>query len=313
MRRPPILLATSLSPAEEAAWREVLSRAMPDERVVAAEGCEERASVELAIVANPRPGALRDLPGLRWVQSLWAGLDGLAGDPTLPDVPVVRLVDPALAGAMAETAAAVVLWLHRDLDVYAAQQGRAVWRQHPPRLARDRRVAVLGLGEMGRASAALLARIGFDVRGWSRSGARLDGVQVHAGGEGLAAALGGAEILLNLLPLTAETRGILGAASFAHLAPGACVVNLGRGGHLIEADLLDALAAGRLRHAVLDVFGQEPLPAGHPFWRHPGVTVLPHVAACTNPDSAAAIVAAAVAEYRRSGRVPEGFDRRRGY
>lgn len=313
MRRPPLLLVTSLSRAEEAAWCEVLSRTMPDECIVATEGCEERASVELAIVANPSPGALRDLPGLRWVQSLWAGVDGLAGDPTLPDVPIARLVDPMLARSMAETAAAVVLGLHRDLDVYAAQQGRKVWRQHPPRLARDRRVAVLGLGEMGRASAALLARIGFDVRGWSRSGACLDGVQVHAGGEGLVAALGGAEILLNLLPLTAETRGILGAASFAHLAPGACVVNFGRGGHLVEADLLDALAAGRLRHAVLDVFDREPLPAGHPFWRHPGVTVLPHVAACTNHDSAAAIVAAAVADYRRTGRVPEGFDRRRGY
>ena len=313
MRRPPLLLATSLSPAEEAGWCEVLSRAMPDERIVAAEACGERASVELAIVANPPPGALRDLPGLRWVQSLWAGVDGLAGDPTLPDVPVARLVDPALARAMAETAAAVVLGLHRDLDVYAAQQGRKAWRQHPPCPSGDRRVAVLGLGEMGRASAALLAWIGFDVRGWSRSGAWLDGVQVHAGEEGLVAALGGAEILLNLLPLTAETRGILGGASFGHLAPGACVVNFGRGGHLVEPDLLEALAAGRLRHAVLDVFDQEPLPADHPFWLHPNVTVLPHVAACTNRASAAAIVAAAVADYRRTGRVPEGFDRRRGY
>lgn len=286
---------------------------MPEESVVSAEGCVERASVEVAIVANPRAGALRDLPNLRWIQSLWAGVDGLATDPTLPDVPIARLVDPALARAMAETVAAVVLGLHRDLDVYAAQQGRATWQQHPTRLAPDRSVAVLGLGEMGRAASALLARIGFDVRGWSRSGALLDGVQVHSGNEGLEAALQDAEILLNLLPLTAETRGILGTASFLRLAPGACVVNFGRGGHLVEADLLEALATGRLRHAVLDVFDQEPLPHDHPFWLHPGVTVLPHVAACTDHVSAAAIVAAAVASYRRTGRVPHGFDRRRGY
>ncbi len=313
MRRSPLLLVNSLPRAEEAAWRDALSRAMSSETVITAEECSDRSVVEVAIVANPHPGALGGLPSLRWVHSLWAGVDRLAADPTLPDVPVKRLVDPMLARSMAETAAAVVLSLHRDLDVYAAQQREKVWLQHSTRLARDRRVAVLGLGEMGRATATLLAQIGFDVRGWSRSGNSLDGVQVRAGDAGLEATLQDAEILLNLLPLTAETRGLLSAASFSRLAPGACVANFGRGGHVVEVDLLDALASGRLRRAVLDVFDHEPLPEGHPFWRHPGVTVLPHVAARTDRASAATIVAAAVADYRRTGQAPDGFDRRRGY
>ena len=207
----------------------------------------------------------------------------------------------------------MVLGLHRDLDVYAAQQRDRVWLQHPTRLTHDRRVAVLGLGEMGRATAGLLARIGFDVQGWSRSGASLDGVRVHAGEVGFKRALQDVEILVNLLPLTAETHGILNAAMFSRLAPGACLLNFGRSGHLVESDLFEALASGRLRRAVLDVFDQEPLPTAHPFWHHPGVTVLPHVAARTDCTTAAAIIAAAMADYRRDGRAPAGFDRTRGY
>lgn len=309
----PLVLLTSLPNAEEAAWRVALSAAMPDEAVVTVGDCYDRDTVEVAIVVNPRPGALDHLPNLRWIQSLWAGVDRLAADPTLPDVPVVRLVDPMLARSMAETASTVVLGLHRDLDVYAAQQRDRLWLQHPTRLTHERRIAVLGLGEMGRATAGLLARIGFDVQGWSRSGASLDGVRVHAGTAGFETALRDAEILINLLPLTAETRGLLNATTFSWLAPGACVLNFGRGAHLIESDLFDALASGRLRRVVLDVFDQEPLPTAHPFWHNPRVAVLPHVAARTDRATAAAIVAATVANYRRTGRAPDGFDRRRGY
>ena len=309
----PLLLLTSSPGAEQAAWRDALAAAMPDEIVVTVEDGFDRDAVEVAILADPHPGALDRLPNLKWAQSLWAGVDRLAADPTLPEVPVARLVDPTLARAMAETVSAVVLGLHRDLDVYAAQQRNGLWLQHPTRLARDRRVAVLGLGEMGRATAELLARVGFDVRGWSRSGGSLGGVRVHAGETGFEAALQGAEILVNLLPLTAETRGILHAAAFSRLAPGACLLNFGRGAHLVEPDLLSALASGRLRRAVLDVFDGEPLPAAHPFWRHPGVTVLPHVGARTDRTTAAAVVAATVAHYRRTGCAPAGFDRNRSY
>ena len=306
----PLLLATSLPADEAAAWRDALARAMPGEAVetVAA----ERAAVEIAVVANPVPGALRDLPALRWVHSLWAGVDGLLRDETLPNVPVVRLVDPALARAMAETVAAAVLHLHRDLHTYAAQQRRREWRQHAARPAAERRVSVLGLGEMGRAAAGLLLVLGFPVRGWSRSGRGVAGIETFAGADGLDAALDGAEILVNALPLTDVTRGILNRRSFRRLAPGACLVNVGRGAHLVEADLRGALGAGRIGHAVLDVFDQEPLPGDHPFWSHSGVTILPHVAAPTSMASAAAIVAHAVAAYRATGQVPAGVDRARG-
>lgn len=309
----PLLLATSLPADEEAAWQKALARAMPGEAVVTASAVADRAAVEIAVVANPAPGALRDLPALRWVHSLWAGVDGLLRDQTLPDVPVVRLVDPTLARAMAETVAAAVLHLHRDLHIYAAQQRRREWRQHPARPAVDRRVGVLGLGEMGRAAAGLLVALGFPVRGWSRTAREVAGVTTFAGADGLATTLDGAEILVNALPLTDATRGILNRRTFGQLAPGACLVNVGRGAHLVGADLLDALGTGRIGHAVLDVFDQEPLPGEHPFWSHPGVTILPHVAAPTSMISAAAIVARAVAAYRSSGRVPAGVDRRQGY
>ena len=172
---------------------------------------------------------------------------------------------------------------------------------------------MLGLGKMGKATAGLLVNIGFDVRGWSRTGTRINGVRVNGGHAGLEATLRDAEILVNLLPLTAETRGILSAATFSRLALGACLLNFGRSAHLVEADLFGALASGQLRRAVLDVFDQEPLPAGHPFWSHPGIAVLPHVAARTDRGATAAVVAAAVAEYRHTGRVPAGFDRNQGY
>ena len=309
----PILLATSLSPEEEASWRNALARVMPDEHIVTAADAFDRSAVAVAIVANPAPGALAGLPALAWVHSLWAGVERLLQDETLPPVPVVRLVDPTLAQAMAESVAAAVLALHRDLPLYAAQQRRREWRQHPARVAARHPVAILGLGEMGRAAARLLIGLGFPVRGWSRSGAAMPGVDVRSGRDGFAAALDGAAFVVNLLPLTAQTRGILDRDAFARLAPGAGVINFGRGAHLVEADLWHALDTGQVGHAVLDVFTAEPLPADHPAWTRPDVTVLPHVAAPTDEASAAALVASAVAAFRSTGRVPSGVDRTRGY
>lgn len=309
----PILLVTSLDTAEEAAWREALSRAMPGETLASLAEPEAAARAEIAIVANPPPGALAGLPALRWVHSLWAGADRLLLDDTLPPVPVLRLVDPALAQVMAEAVAAAVLYLHRDFPLYAHQQRRSLWRQHAVRPARERRVTLLGMGEMGRASADLLRAIGFSVQGWSRSGAARDGVPILSGPEGWARVLAGANILVNLLPLTAETRGILNGAAFAQLPRGAALVNFGRGAHVVEADLIAALDAGALSHAILDVFEVEPLAEGHRLWSHPGVTILPHVAAPTNHASAAAIVAQAVRTFRETGMVPPGIDRVRGY
>ncbi len=313
MPHAPLLLVTNLPDTEEIAWRETLAHAMPDEFVVTPRHFADVGAAEIAVVANPPPGSLRELPGLRWVHSLWAGIDRLLEDETLPDVPIVRLIDPAMARFMAEAVAAVVLSLHRDLHTYAAQQRRREWRQHATRPTSARQVVVLGLGEMGRAAAGLLASLGFAVRGWSRSPKGVCGMTTYAGESGLARAVDGADVLVNLLPLTRATRGLLDRSLFARLAQGAALVNFGRGAHLVDADLLDALAAGRLAHAVLDVFASEPLPRDHPFWLHPGVTILPHISAPTGMASAAALVAAAVREYRSTGRLPEGIDRSKGY
>ncbi|MGU3358808.1 2-hydroxyacid dehydrogenase [Methylobacterium sp. M6A4_1b] len=309
----PLLLVTSLPAEEEAGWRDALGAAMPEERLLTMSDSAEALMAEVAIVANPPLGALAGLPKLRWIQSLWAGVDRLVLDDTLPDVPVRRLVDPTLARAMAEAVAAAVLSLHRDFPRYAAQQRTGTWRQHPVRPASARRVTILGLGEMGRAAADLLRTIGFPVRGWSRSGAPHGTIPVAGGPEGLAQSLAVADILVNLLPLTPDTRGILAADVFRQLPPGAALVNFGRGAHLVEDDLLAALDTGALRHAILDVFPVEPLPPEHRLWTHPGITILPHVAAPTDMTSAAAIVADAVADFRRTGRVPAGLDRMRGY
>lgn len=313
MKAAPILLATSLPAEEEEVWLDLLAALLPDETLVTPGDCGDRAGIEIAIVANPPGGALYGLPGLRFIHSLWAGVEGLLRDESVPQVPLARLVDPALARTMAEAVAAAVMHLHRDFHHYAAQQHRREWRPRPALLAAERHVTILGLGEMGRAAAVLLQRLGFPMRGWSRSGTTLEGIATFAGVEGFMPAIEGADILVNLLPLTPATQGILSAATFAHLARGASLVNFGRGGHLVEADLVAALQSGRLSHAMLDVFDTEPLPRAHPFWTLPGVTVLPHVAAPTTKVTAAAIVAAAVKAFRATGTLPRAVDRQRGY
>jgi glyoxylate/hydroxypyruvate reductase A len=255
-----------------------------------------------AVVANPPAGALQGLPNLRLVQSLWAGVDKLLADPTLPAaVPLARMVDPMMNAAMAETALWAVLALQRDFFAYAAQQRRGQWLQHPQRRAQDWRVTVLGQGQMGQAVAAALQRQGFPVQGWRRDG------------QPLAPLLAATDVLVNLLPLTPATRGFIDAKWLAQLPRGAALVNLARGAHVVDADLLAALDTGHLRHAVLDVFHAEPLPAGHPYWQHPQVTVLPHVAAATDPRSAAAVVAANVRAALAGRPLANLVDRGRGY
>jgi glyoxylate/hydroxypyruvate reductase len=312
----PVLIATDLPAEENRTWRDALERALPRECfVVSSDEAGDAAAIDIAVVANPLPGALAGLPGLRLIQSLWAGVDRLLADPGLPaDVPLARMVDPALAAAMAETALWAVLGLQRGFFDYARQQAAREWRQLPQRRADETRVAVLGLGAMGRTVAARLARQGFRVTGWSASGhAAIDGVVVCGGADALPSVLADADIVVNLLPLTDATRGLFDAKAFASMRRGAGFVNLARGAHVVEADLLAALDAGRIGHAVLDVFAVEPLPPGHAFWSHPRVTLLPHVAALTDARSAAALVAANVRALREGRALAHLVDRQRGY
>ena len=298
---------------ERAQWYDLLAAALPGEQLVTHVD-DARDPIDIALVANPPQGVLAALPALRLIQSLWAGVDGLLRDATLPEhVPIARMVDPAMSAAMAETALWAVLTLQRDFHVYTQQQNARRWLQHPQRRADELTVAVLGVGAMGAAVARRLAAHGCRVRAWGARPRALEGIETHAGKAALPAVLAGADIVVNVLPLTADTRGLLGARTFAMLAAGASLVNLARGAHVVEADLLQALDSGRLRHAVLDVFDVEPLPVDHPYWQHRAVTVLPHIAAQTDPRSAAAVAAANVQRVRAGLPPQHTVDRTRGY
>ena len=310
-----VLIAADFDADEWACWTAALRAAMPDEQWVRSLADVAPDSIDIALVANPPAGALQGLSRLQLIQSLWAGVDKLLADPGVPaGVPLARMVDPAMNEAMAETALWAVLSLHRGGIHYAAQQRDARWQPHPQRHADEITVAVLGLGQMGRAVANRLVRNGYRVLGWSASRpVILDGVDVRAGATALPDALAQAEIVVNLLPLTPATRGLFNAATLMQMQRGASLVNLARGGHVVDADLLEALACGHLQHAVLDVFHTEPLPAQHAFWSHPQVTVLPHVAASTDPRSAAGVVARNVRALHEGRSVEHLVDRARGY
>lgn len=298
-----LLLCGDTDAAEMAVWRLSLAAALPEASWFdAAAAHAEPASIEAAVVANPAPGQLQGLPRLKLIQSLWAGVDRLMADATLPrDVPLARMVDPSMNAAMAETALWAVLSLHRGFFAYAHRQRRSEWRVHAQRRAEEVPVLVLGSGQMGQAAAARIAALGYPVKNWRRDGVALPDL------------LPLAAIVINLLPLTPQTSGILNAAMFAALPQGASLVNLGRGAHLVDADLLAVLETGHLRHAVLDVFATEPLPADHPFWAHPNVTVLPHAAALTDPRSAAAVAAANVRAALSGAPIAHLVDSARGY
>ncbi len=243
-----------------------------------------------------------------------AGVDRLLDDPSVPvDVPLARMVDPSMNERMAETALWAVLGLHRGGFAYARQQRAAHWQPLPLRRADEVVVAVLGLGQMGRTTARRLIANGYRVLGWRRETAPVDGLDSRGGDAGWVEVLAAADVVVNLLPLTPATRGIIDASAFARMRPGAGFVNLARGAHVVDADLLRALDARHIDHAVLDAFGTEPLPPAHPFWSHPRVTVLPHDAAPTDPRSAAAVAARNVSALRRGEPLADLVDRARGY
>lgn len=295
-------------------WLAELRAAMPDERVVLLADLSEaeRRAVRIAIVADPYPADLATLPALEWVQSTWAGVERMLAE-LPPTIGIARMVDPGLAEVMSEAVLAAVLWLHRDGPAYARQQRERVWRPRDYTRPERRTVCVLGLGALGQAAASRLVANGFAVTGWSRGAKALDGVTTHAGSDGLAAALGDADIVVNLLPHTDETEGLIGTDTLAAIRPGASLVNFGRGATVDETALLAALDAGRLSHAMLDVFRIEPLPVDHPFWTHERVTVWPHVSAPTDAETASRVVADAVARWRSTGTPPPLVDWARGY
>jgi glyoxylate/hydroxypyruvate reductase len=300
-------------PVRGAEWARLFAARRPDLPFHIWPETGDPASVRYLAAWLPPDDLATRFPNLEVLFSVGAGVDQFDFDALPPGLPVVRMVEPGIVGGMVEYVTMSVLALHRDMPAYLAQQRAETWRPIRVRPASARRVGVLGLGELGRAVLAALRPFGFALSGWSRSGGDLPGVTCHAGEEALPKFLGGCDILVCLLPLTARTRGILDRRLFARLPPGAALVNAGRGAHLVQQDLLDALEGEHLSGAVLDVADPEPLPAGHPFWQHPRIWLTPHVASMTQPETAVDAVLANLDRHVRGERMAGLVDRGRGY
>lgn len=295
-------------------WRRAMAAARPGLNSVLWPYDGDPAAIDYALVWRPPKGELAGYPNLKAIFSIGAGIDHFRSDPELPrHLPVARMLEPALSAGMSEFVVLAVLHHHRAMGDYARQQRERVWRVRPQVLAARRRIGLLGLGALGRDAAAKLLSFGFPVSGWSRGPKRVTGVSCHHGEAGLRALLADSDILVCLLPLTAETAGILSAETFARLPRGAAIVNVARGGHLVEDDLIPALDSGHLSGATLDVFHTEPLPPEHAFWTHPKIVLTPHAAAATLPETAALAVAENIARCEAGEPLRGAVDWERGY
>jgi|TARA_A100001037_G_scaffold306567_1_gene352791 glyoxylate/hydroxypyruvate reductase A len=290
-----------------------LSAQIPDMDIRIWPDVGDPTEIEFAIVWKLPHGELAKCPNLRAILSPGAGVDHLFEDLDLPDdVPIGRLIDPLMADRMAEYTASLTLWSHRRFDDYAVLQSRKVWQQVAQKDAKDRGVGILGLGALGLASVRCLRPFGFALSGWSRTAKSEPGVTCYHGDDTLAQFLGGAEVLICLLPLTSATRGILNAATFGQMPAGAYLINCARGALVVEDDLLAALDSGQLSGAALDVFDIEPLPDDNPLWTHPKVRITPHVSSLTAAETAAPMLAAQILQVQRGepldGRVDPGAE-----
>jgi glyoxylate/hydroxypyruvate reductase A len=275
-------------PAQRGAiWAEQFARKMPQVPFWTWPEIGEPAQVRFLAAWEPPPRLAETFPNLEVLFSVGAGVDQFDFSALPPGLTVVRMVEPGLTACMCEYVSWAVLSLHREIPLYLRQQRNSLWKEHPVRPASTRRVGVMGMGNLGRAALAQLRQLGFDCAGWSRSRRSDPGVRCYAGEAELGDFLARTDILVCLLPLTPETRGMLGRRVFDALPQGASLVNAGRGGHLVEADLLAALERGQLSAAILDVCEPEPLPQGHPFWDHPRIWLTPHVASATQAETAA--------------------------
>lgn len=311
--RPPVLLY-ACSGVDSEAWLSALRRELPEVEIRESLAAGPAADVDFAFVWKQPAVLLRQLPNVRAVFSLGAGVDSILADPELPPgVPLVRMVDPGLAVGMNEFVLMRVLHYHRGMPEHERNQRLHRWEVRVPPLPGERRIGILGLGELGGLCARTLAGLGFDVAGWSRTARPLAGITTFAGDAGLTQLLARTEILVCLLPLTPQTEGILNRDTLAVLPRGAFVINVARGQHVVDADLIAALDSEHIAGATLDVFRQEPLPPEHPFWAHPRITVVPHIAAITQVNTAARTLANNI-RAMLAGKAPEHVvDRARGY
>lgn len=299
-------------------WIERVKRHLPGRPVIDARAPFDPAEVGYAMAWKPPQGLIATCPNLKVIFSLGAGVDHLIFDPSLPDVPVVRIVDPSLTNRMTEWIVLHALLHLRQQKAYDAQQRDRVWYDRPQPAAGDVRVGVMGLGVLGQDAAEVLVRLGFQVAGWSRTPKTVDGIETYHGADGLAAFLARTDMLVVLLPHTSDTDGILNADLFRQLPRdgalgGAVLINAGRGRLQRAADILAALERGDLMAASLDVFEVEPLETESPLWPHPAVYVTPHSAASSDPRFLVGYVTGQIEAYERGERLKNVIDRATGY
>jgi glyoxylate/hydroxypyruvate reductase A len=297
-----VLLVTG--PWPSGPWAEAIRRAAPARPLHVWPDVTDAAAIRYALAWKPAEGILNGFPNLEAIFSLGAGVDHIILQPGLPKVPIVRVVSADLTQRMTEWVTLQVLMHHRRQRIYDAQQAERRWRELPQPAAAAVRVGIMGLGVLGRDAAAVLKRLGFQVAGWSRRPAVMDGVAMFHGQEGLTSFLRRTDILVCLLPLTPETKGILSMPLFREMPHdgalgGPVVINGGRGGLQVEEDIVTAIRDGVLAGASIDVFATEPLDSGSALWTLPNVVITPHVAAASTPDAIAPEIIAEIEAYER--------------
>lgn len=298
------LLYTS-DPERGRIWREIFAAEAPDIAFVTPEEISDPSAIRYLAAWDPPRELLARLSGLEVLFSVGAGIDQLDTGKLPPHVRLVRMIEPGITEGMVEYACGAVLTLHRNLIDYRIAQREHRWAPIKLVPAATRRVGVMGLGQLGRAVLGALRPFGFALSGWSRSRHSIEGVTCHAGEAELLGFLSGCDILICLVPLTSETRGILCRETLSKLPRGAAIINVGRGGHLVEQDLLSMLDEEHLSAAILDGTDPEPLPRDHRFWDHPRILLTPHIASMTRADSAARALIANIRRFE-AGQAMEG-------
>lgn len=304
-----ILLCTKVWQPEP--WVEGLSKSPYVNKVHVWPTEEDLSSVQALFVWKPMDeGVVESLPNLKWVSSLGAGVDHLVNDQQISsDIPITRIVDPHLTRDMTNYCVMGVMMYQRSMDKHKENQETSTWDRLP---YSNLKVGVLGLGELGGHCASTLATLGFEVSGFSITPKEIEGVKCYAGDQ-MSEFLKPIDVLINLLPVTPQTESILDKNLFERLSDGTYLINVARGNHLVEDDLIEALDSGKLSGALLDVFRQEPLPSEHPFWKHRKIKITPHVASVTSPESALNLLQKNIARLIKGEELLHDIDRSAGY
>ncbi len=306
---------SNLSKSEIDQWVKVLKKKLKGTEVVKFSNLKKSdyKKVEVAIVANRNPKEIKKLTNLKWIQSIWVGVENLVESFKGESMKIVRLIDPEMNRTMAEAVLSWVLYLHRDMYFYRVQQNKSTWKELDYIKPSKKVVSFIGLGQLGSTSANKLLESGFNVCGWSRSKKDIKNIKSFTGYIGLRKMLKQTDILVCLIPLTQNTKYILNNKTLSYLKKGSCIINFARGAIINTKDLLKHLNSGRIHHVVLDVFEKEPLPKKSILWRHKKITILPHISANTDLETASDIVARNIKLYQLKKKIPQSIDLKRGY